>query len=449
MLLFGTQRILDNGHLEVGGCDAVELARAFGTPLYVVDEELLRTRMREYLAAFRGLYPKVAIAFAGKAFLCTAMARIVEQEGLNLDVASAGELHTALAAEFPAERISLHGNNKSIAEIEMALDSGVGRIIVDNLLELERISSAAGARGIKPHLLIRCAPGIDPKTHRRIQTGQEDTKFGLNIRSGAAMEAIRKCLDDSGLHFAGIHCHIGSQLMDASCHEQAIEIMCAFLHEIRESTGVEVEELNLGGGLGIRYLEEQNPVSVEDYARAIVTAVRGGLARYGLTEPVLGQEPGRSIAGQAGLTLYEIGAVKKVPISEAPGYRSYVNIDGGMSDNPRPQLYDAVYHAFVANRANEPADTSVRVAGKHCETDILIQETRIQAPETGDILAVQGTGAYNYAMASNYNRIPRPAVVLARDGSADLIVRRETLDDLIAQDIIPERLAKTPAGNTN
>lgn len=448
MLLFGTQKILDNGHLQIGGCDAVALAREFGTPLYVMDEELIRERMREYLSAFCSLYTNVAIAYAGKAFLTTAMARIVEQEGLNLDVASAGELYTALKAGFPPERITMHGNNKSPEEIEMALDNRVGRIVVDNLLEVARLSDAAKRKGLQPRVLVRCAPGIDPKTHRRIQTGQEDTKFGLNIRSGAAMEAIRQCIEDSALQFAGIHCHIGSQLMDAACHEQAIEIMCAFLRDIKDSTGVEAQELNLGGGLGIRYLDSQHPVSVAEYAAAVVSAVRGGLQKHGLGEPMLEQEPGRSISGQAGITLYEIGAIKKVPISEAPGERTYVSIDGGMSDNPRPQLYDAVYEAFVANRANEPVDTKVRVAGKHCETDILIQETMIQAPRPGDILAVPGTGAYNYAMASNYNRIPRPAVVLVKDGSADLIVRRETLDDLVAQDVLPERLANTAAGMT-
>lgn len=420
----------------------MELAARFGTPLYVLDEEFIRQRMREYLTAFQSRYPRVAIAFAGKAFLTLAMARIVEQEGLHLDVASEGELYTALKAEFPVERIVFHGNNKSARELEMALDAGVGLIVVDNLLEIDRLVKLTAERNALQSVLVRTAPGIDPHTHRRIRTGQQDTKFGLNIQNGSAMEAVWKCVAAPGLRFAGIHCHVGSQLMDSESHEQAADIMCAFMREILDVTGAEVEELNMGGGLGISYLESQRPISIDQYAERLIASVREGLRRYELKEPVLGQEPGRSIVGQAGVTLYEIGAIKQTPIPEAPGVRTYVNIDGGMSDNPRPQLYDAVYEAFIANKAGQAPEVVARISGKHCETDILIQQTSIQKPETGDILAVQGTGAYNYVMASNYNRLTRPAVVLVRDGQADVIVRRETLDDLTSQDIIPDRLQK-------
>ncbi len=447
-MLFGTQKIRDNGHLEVGGCDTVELARDFGTPLYVVDEEFLRDRMRAYLAAFSARYPKVAIAYAGKAFLPMAMARIVAQEGLHLDVASAGELYTALKAGFPPERIVMHGNNKSRAEIDMAIDSRVGRIVVDNLFELDLIIDAALRKGIIPSLMVRSNPGVDPHTHRLIRTGQEDSKFGLNIRDGSAMEAVRRCVGDPHVRFCGIHCHVGSQLMDAEAHMQAAEVMCAFIRDIRDETGAVVEEVNLGGGLGIRYLESQQPDTIERYAESIVGALKAAVERYGIEPPTLGQEPGRSIAGQAGITLYGIGAIKKVPIPEEPGHRTYVTIDGGMSDNPRPQLYEAVYEAFVANRADQPRDMRVRIAGKHCETDILIQDTMIQQATPGDILGVQGTGAYNYAMASNYNRLPRPAVVLAKDGGAEVIVRRETLDDLIRNDLLPDSLGPAPTGST-
>lgn len=440
MMLFGTQTILDNGHLAVAGCDVTSLARQFGTPLYVLDEALVRERMRRYLSAFGSRYPKVHIAFASKAFLTLAMARIVDQEGLFLDVASAGELYTALKAGFPSERIIMHGNNKSQQEIGMALDNHVGRIVVDNLLELDRIIEAAERKGVIPNLMIRVTPGIDPKTHRLIRTGQEDTKFGLNVKDGSAMEAVWKSVVHRHAHFAGVHCHVGSQLMNADSHVEAADVMCAFLREIMDVTGAVTEELNMGGGLGIRYLESQNPAQIEEYAESVADAVKSGVDKYGLEPPTLGQEPGRSLVGQAGITLYEVGAIKTVPIPQEPGTRTYVDIDGGMSDNPRPQLYDAVYEAFLANKANQPRTKAVRVAGKHCETDILIQETMLQDPEPGDILAVQGTGAYNYSMASNYNRLPRPAVVLVHEGKADLIVRRETLDDLLRQDVIPERL---------
>ncbi len=439
-MLFGTQKIRTDGHLEAGGCDVVDLAREFGTPLYIIDEAYLRERMRQYQQAFSSRYPKVAIAYAGKAFLTLAMARIVAQEGLHLDVASSGELFTALSASFPPERIVMHGNNKSVAELQMALDAGVGLIVVDNLLELDRLISLAAKKGVQPSVLIRSNPGVDPHTHRMIRTGQEDSKFGLNIRSGAAMEAVRRCVESPSVHFSGIHCHLGSQLMDASSHVEGAEVMCAFMRDIQDSTGAEVEEVNLGGGLGIRYLDEQHPISIGEYAGAVTSAMKAALDRHGLQAPILGQEPGRSIIGQAGITIYEIGAIKTVPVPAEQGERTYVTIDGGMSDNPRPQLYEAVYEAFVANKADRPRDMRVRIAGKHCETDILIQDTMIQTAVTGDILAVQGTGAYNYAMASNYNRLTRPAVVLVADGKADLIVRRETLEDLIRQDVVPDRL---------
>lgn len=450
MRLFGTQTINADGHLEIGGCDTVELARRFGTPLYVLDEAFVRERMRQYRKAFGERYPQVTIAYAGKAFLTLAMARMVEQEGLHLDVASAGELYTAVKAGFPPERIVMHGNNKSRAELEMALEHRVGRIVLDNLHELGMLEGLARERGVCPAVMVRSNPGVDPHTHRLIRTGQEDSKFGLNIRDGSAMEAVRRCVESDCLRFAGVHCHVGSQLMDAEAHREAVDVMCAFLREIRDQTGAEAEELNMGGGLGISYLESQQPVTIDEYAATIVSALKEGIERYGIRPPVLGQEPGRSIVGQAGITLYEIGAVKRVSIPEDPGYRDYVTIDGGMSDNPRPQLYDAVYEALVANRAGEPRDWRVRIAGKHCETDILIQDTMIQQASPGDILAVQATGAYNYAMASNYNRMPRPAVVLVCDGRADLIVRRETLDDLLRHDIIPARfweLRKVGAGS--
>jgi diaminopimelate decarboxylase len=440
MLLLGTQRINEQGHLEIGGCDAVELARQFGTPLYVLDEATFRQNMRDYRRAFDKRYPRNEIAYAGKALLCLAVARIVAQEGYDLDVASAGELYTALKAGFPPEKLVFHGNNKSLFELQMAVQHGVGRIVADNLLELEMLERVAAEAGKQVSILIRVTPGIDPHTHRFIRTGQADTKFGLNIRNGYALEGVRRALALPHLRVKGIHCHVGSQLLDTEAQERAVKIMVDFMHTLRKQLNYIVEELNIGGGLGIRYIESHQPPTFEEYAERIVGVLTQQLERRNLPYPTLLQEPGRALVGEAGVTLYTIGAIKQVPIHQPPGTRTYVAVDGGMSDNPRPQLYDAVYTALVANKANQPADTVVTIAGKHCETDILIRNVAIAQPEPGDILAVPSTGAYNYAMSSNYNRFPRPAMVLVNAGHAEVIVERETLDDLLAHDRIPERL---------
>ena len=440
-MLLGSQRVNAQGHLEIGGCDTVDLAREFGTPLYVMDENAIRDNCRRYKAAFEARYPKNDISFASKAYLNMAICKVIESEGLSLDVASAGELYTAVQAGFPMERVLLHGNNKSQAELEMALEYGVGRIVVDNLPELRQLAALAKAQGKTQSILIRVTPGIDPHTHKRIRTGQEDTKFGLSVASGAALEAVTEALGAAPhLQITGLHCHIGSQLLDAHTHEQAIDIMVAFLRQVADTTGWMPEDLDIGGGLGIRYVESQSPPSYDEFAETIIGALRTALDKYSVPEPNLLQEPGRALVGEAGTTLYTVGVLKKVAIPEAPGSRTYVGIDGGLSDNPRPQLYEAVYECLVANRAGEARSQTVRVAGKHCETDILIQETQVQPVETGDILAVQSTGAYNYVMASNYNRFTKPACVFVRDGHADLVSRRETLEDVVRLDIIPERL---------
>lgn len=440
-MLLGSQRINAQGHLEIGGCDTLELAREFGTPLYVMDEDAIRDNCRRYKEAFAARYPKNDISFASKAFLNMAICKVVEQEGLNLDVASAGELYTAVKAGFPMDRVLLHGNNKSQAELEMALEYGVGHVVVDNLPELRRLAALAKAQGKTQAILIRVTPGIDPHTHRRIRTGQEDTKFGLSVASGAALEAVTEALGAAPhLRITGLHCHIGSQLLDAHTHEQAIDIMVAFLRQVADKTGWMPEDLDIGGGLGIRYVESQQPPTYDEFAEILIHALRAALTKYGVPEPNLLQEPGRALVGEAGTTLYTVGVIKQVSIPEAPGTRTYVGIDGGLSDNPRPQLYDAVYETLVANRAGEPKTQTVRVAGKHCETDILIQEAQMQPVETGDILAVQSTGAYNYVMASNYNRFTKPACVFVQGGQADLVSRRETLDDVVRLDLIPERL---------
>lgn len=442
-MLLGTQRVNDAGHLEIGGCDTVALAQEFGTPLYVVDETFLRQNCRRYRDAFAARYPgESEVSYAGKAFLVVAMARLIDEEGLALDVASGGELYTALKADFPPERILLHGNNKSDDELRMGIDAGVGRIVVDNFFELRRLNTlAAEADRVQP-VLLRVTPGIDPHTHRRIRTGQEDTKFGLNIRDGSAMEAITEAIGMDNIAVLGIHCHVGSQLLDSRAHEEAIEVVVPFLAQIREKTGEALPELNIGGGLGVRYLEKHCPPTYEEFADVVCGALVTALKRYDLAPPRLLQEPGRALIAESGTTLYTIGPTKRVSIPDDPGTRTYVSVDGGMSDNPRPQLYDAVYSALVANRVGQPKDRIVTIAGKHCETDILIWGLPLGDTDVGDILAVQTTGAYNHAMASNYNRLTRPAVVFVQNGQADLVYERENLDDLLRQDRLPERFVK-------
>jgi diaminopimelate decarboxylase len=429
-MLLGTQSINSRGHLEIGGCDTVDLAREYGTPLYVMDEATIRANCRAFVEAFAERYPAgVDVHYAGKAFLCIAMCRIIEEEGLSLDVASGGELYTALKAGFPMERVALHGNNKSFAELKMAIENQVGRIVVDNLLEFSLLEQLVEGQSRPVDVMIRVAPGIDPHTHRRIRTGQVDTKFGFNLAAGDAAAAVARAARTPGLRLRGIHCHVGSQLLDSESHADAIGIMVEFLARLRDEHGVTVAELNIGGGLGIRYLSEHAPPALDAFADRLVGVLRQSLEHYSLEPPTLLLEPGRFIAGEAGTTLYTVGAIKEVP-----GIRTYVAIDGGMSDNPRPQLYDARYECLLANHADRPRDQVVTVAGKHCETDILIWDTQVAEPHPGDLLAVQSTGAYNHAMASNYNRFPRPAVVMARDGHARVIIERETLDDVVSRD---------------
>ena len=442
MNLFGTQKINDLGHLEIGGCDTVDLAGRFGTPLYVMDEALIRRNCREYLDGFKSRYANSKIAFAGKALLTTAICRIMDQEGMCLDVASSGELYTAVKARFPMDRIFVHGNFKSESELRMALENGAGRIVVDSVNELALLNTIALDMGKKVDILLRLTPGIDPHTHRLISTGQEDTKYGLNIKDGSAMAGVKKAIAYPGINLKGIHCHVGSQLLDTDAHFAAIRIMVEFAAQLLQETGFMLEEINTGGGLGIRYVEGQVPPTIDAFAEIITSAFSNAVEEFLLPwEPILIQEPGRSIVGTAGTTLYTVGPIKKVRITEEPGYRVYVTVDGGLSDNPRPILYDAVYEAFPANKANSEPTETLTISGKHCETDMLIENTKIAPLEFGDILAVQCTGAYNYAMASNYNRFCKPAVVLANNGKAEVIVERETLDDVVRHDIIPPSLA--------
>ena len=435
-MLLPNQCISPQGHLMVSGCDTVELAHEFGTPLYVLDEQIVRESCRRYRQAFDQRLPKTEIAYAAKALITKAICKIMQQEEMALDVASEGELYTALEAGFPPDRIKLHGNFKKEALIRMALEHRVGRIVADSLPEIEQISALAGQMGTCAHLLIRITPGVEADTHELIRTGQEDSKFGLGLVSGAAMEATRLALELPNLELHGFHCHIGSQLLHTDGFVRAVSAVMEFISQVGAETGHVTEQFDIGGGLGIRYREDDVPPTVEKLADDICAALRQACDEYNVPMPELILEPGRSIVGEAGITLYTIGVIKEIP-----GVRTYVSVDGGLSDNPRPSLYDAEYEALIASRAGAHPNVIVRVAGAHCETDTLFAEITLADPHPGDILAVQSTGAYTYAMASNYNRFTKPAMVLVNDGDAELIVTRETLADLVRQDLVPERLS--------
>jgi len=437
MHLHGTSRINEQGHLEIGGVDAIELTKQFGTPLYVFDESLIRGTMRAYKAALEASGLRYQVAYASKAFCTMAMCRIVDAEGLALDVVSGGELFTALKAGFPAERIHFHGNNKTPDEIKQALEAGIGEFVVDNFHELQLLGALATAQGVVADILLRLSPGVEVHTHEYISTGQEDSKFGFDISNGSAKRAVEEALRTKGVRLIGLHSHIGSQIFETEGFGLAVEIVAEFYEQcVRELGAKDFDVFNVGGGFGIRYTKDDAPLEPADYIAAITTAVKGAFDKRGLPYPEVVIEPGRSIVGPAGTTLYTIGSTKEIP-----GIRKYVSVDGGMADNPRPALYQAVYEAMLANRAGEKADETVSIAGKACESgDMLIWDIELPKVKAGDILAVSATGAYNYSMASNYNRIARPAVVFVQNGQADVVVQRETFDHLIQLDEIPARL---------
>ncbi|HHU76587.1 MAG TPA: diaminopimelate decarboxylase [Firmicutes bacterium] len=428
MLMAGSGRINDNGHLEIGGCDTVELAGRYGTPLYVMDERLIRENCRRYQNALKKAYPFGEIFYAGKAFLIVAMAALINEEGLGLDVVSGGELFTAGRAGFSPGRICFHGNNKSREEIAQALEAGVGRIVVDSLSELEELLLLTDRTRERPVILLRIRPGIEVHTHSYIQTGQEDSKFGFGLQDEDTWRAINLALlNREKVELCGFHCHIGSQIFQNEPFALAAEAMFDFMVEVKEKTGFIATQLSMGGGLGIRYTKEDRPPSIETFVEFVAARVKNAAAQRKFPLPQLLLEPGRSIVGEAGTTLYCIGTIKDIP-----GVRRYVAVDGGMADNIRPALYQAVYGAALANRAGEKPSEMVTIAGKACESgDILIQETLLPPVEKGDLLAVFSTGAYCYAMASNYNRTPRPAVLFVGEGKARVVARRETYEDLI------------------
>jgi len=381
------------------------------------------------MEAFRARTDDFEVIYASKAFCTVAICQLVEEEGLSIDVSAGGEYHTALVAGFPTERMFYHGNNKTRGELSYALDNGIGFIVVDSLDEMGLLESMAAERGERQRILLRITPGVEAHTHHYIQTGQLDSKFGFGLAEGHAVAAIRRALDSPHLELVGLHAHIGSQIFELEGFRREIAILVDLIKEAHESCGFECRYLNVGGGLGIRYTGEDTPVTIDQYVAGKIESVRDGMARVGLPVPRILVEPGRSIVAKAGLTAYRVGSIKEVP-----GIRTYVSVDGGMSDNMRPMLYGAVYEAMIANRADAPADTVVTVAGKHCESsDILIKAATIARPQVGDILVMPVTGAYCFSMASNYNGNPRPAVLLVNDGQARVIVERESYADLVAR----------------
>lgn len=442
MKFHGTMKINDRGNLEIGGCDTVSLARHFGTPLYVLDEDMFRKNCRDYYMEFFEKYGSEVI-YAGKTLLNMAVCRMVEEEGLGLDVVSGGELFTAINACFPMNRVYFHGNNKSPNELKMALEAKVGRIMVDNIYELDLLNKMAGDFNSKADVIIRITPGIEAHTHEYIKTGQIDSKFGLAIQTGQAEQGIKMALGLENINLRGLHCHIGSQIFELDSYVHAVGVMMDFAGKMKKETGWYPEEINLGGGLGIYYAEGDNPSSVRDYAQMVIEELKRKSREYGTIAPRLMVEPGRSISGPAGSTIYTVGSVKEIT-----GVRKYVAVDGGMADNPRPALYQSRYEAILANKAGLPAQETVSITGKCCESgDMLIWDIALPVAETGDTLVVSCTGAYNYAMSMNYNRLPKPAMIVVCNGKADLILERENYDDLIRNDIIPERLRKSKVIN--
>jgi len=424
-----TSRHNDAGHLEIDGCDVVELAGRFGTPLLVYEEKSIRDQCRRYMKAFAEHTDDFEIIYASKAFSAVAIAQLVMEEGLSIDVSSGGEYHVAKTAGFPAEKIFFHGNNKTREELEYALAGGIGCVVIDSFQELAMLDELVGARGERQKVLLRITPGIEAHTHSYIQTGQVDSKFGFGLDEGVAMEVIRRAMAAANLDLIGLHAHIGSQIFELEGFRKAIEILADLIAQANEAYGFECRYLNIGGGLGIRYTEEDTPSSIGDYAAVKVEGVREEMAARGLSMPRVLIEPGRSIVGKAGVSVYTVGTIKEIP-----GVRTYVSVDGGMSDNIRPMLYEALYEGMLANKAGQSADTMVTVAGKHCESgDILIKDVALARPESGDVFVMPATGAYCFAMASNYNGNPRSAVILVNEGQARIIIERESYADLVAK----------------
>lgn len=431
-LLPETAGVNGKDHLVVGGCDVVDLAAEFGTPLYVFDEVALRSKCAEFKAEFGSRYPDTMVIYACKAFINQALALIFKEEGLGLDVVSAGELAIARSVAFPMEKVYFHGNNKTPDELRLALEWGVGRVVVDNMSELSMLNGLAQEAGRRQDILLRLSPGIDAHTHAYTTTGIIDSKFGLPIVSGQAEEALMQAMAASNLNLVGLHVHLGSPIYDVEPYEEAIRVVLGFAAGMTVKHGFELQEFNVGGGFAIQYTEDTPAPGISVYAEAIVSTLVKVAERLGLPVPRLVVEPGRSIVGRAGLAIYTVGAIKDIP-----GVRKYVSVDGGMADNIRPALYGATYEAVVANKMAETSTERVTISGKFCESgDILIKDVELPALEAGDLVVILAAGAYCLAMASNYNAALKPPIVLVKQGKARLIRRRETYEDLMRCDSV-------------
>ena len=432
MLLYPHFDVNAQGHLTVGGLDTVQLAAEFGTPVNILDENYIRSQMRLYKACAAQHFGADALPlFASKALCCAEIYRIAADEGMGIDCVSPGELYIAGRVGFPAERIYFHGNNKTDADLAMALEMGVGTFVVDNSEELAALGELASARGMRARILLRITPGIDPHTHKAISTGGIDSKFGSAIGTGQAEQIVVAALNTPGIDLQGLHCHIGSQIFDAQPFVDAAEIMVSFMADMVHKHEARLHELNLGGGLGVRYTEEQPTLDIEGTMQTIAAKVKDLCRASGIEMPRVILEPGRSLVAAAGVTLYTVGSVKEIL-----GFKNYVSVDGGMADNPRYALYQSPYTALIANKASLPADFCATVAGRCCESgDLLGEGLMLQRPVRGDILAMLVTGAYQHSMASNYNKLPRPPLVMVKDGEARVVVRRETFEDLMAYDL--------------
>ncbi len=431
MKLFGSMKVVDN-ELIIGGIKCSDLAKEYGTPLYVYDEDLIRDICKRYMKAFCGDNRSNRVAYAGKAFLTMAMCKIVNEEGLCLDVVSGGELYTAYKSGFPMEKIYYHGNNKTLDEIDMGVKLGVGRFVVDGFSEIHHINKAAEKYNTKQKVLLRITPGIEAHTHDYIKTGQIDSKFGFTLLNNNVIEVVKEVLKAENIELAGFHCHIGSQIFDTQPYKDAVDVMLSLMQSIYDETGYMLKELDLGGGIGIYYTEADKPLELEDFCGAILEAYDKKSKELTIEPPMLTIEPGRSIVANAGITLYKVGAIKEIP-----DVRKYISVDGGMTDNIRPALYGAKYDCLIANRVEDSQTEVVTIAGKCCESgDILIKDATLPVAKEGDLLAILTTGAYGFSMASNYNKIPKAAVVMVAKGKSRLVYKRESYDDLIKNELI-------------
>ena len=431
MKLFGTMKVEDN-QLVIGGAKASDLVKEYGTPLYVYDEELIREYCRDYTRYFKCKENGNRVTYAGKAFLTVQMCKLIEEEGMCLDVVSGGELYTAYKAGFPLEKVYFHGNNKTLDEIELGVKLGVGKFIVDNCYEMEVLNDLAKEYNKVQDIYLRITPGIEAHTHDYIKTGQIDSKFGFAPVGDIIGDAVKKAISLDNISLVGVHCHIGSQIFELKPYEDAVEIMLDLIKKVEEKVGYFIKEVDFGGGFGIYYSKGDKPRTTKEYCQTIINKVDEVCARTGQKRPTLTIEPGRSIVANAGVTLYTVGSVKEIP-----EVRKYVSVDGGMTDNIRPALYNAEYECILANRVNEDSEETVTISGKCCESgDILLENVNLPVAKSNDILAVMTTGAYGYSMSNNYNKIPKAAVVMVKDGEPRLVCRRETYEDVIRNEVL-------------